>query len=96
MNITENLERELKIEIGNISKNISSSALDSAMRWVFVEYKNCMIVRREDFENTLDDILDVGCESKPVFQLLKDNIGKYGAPRAFLNVARKHLQEQVK
>jgi hypothetical protein len=95
MHITENLEKELKVEIDNIAKTISSFALDDAMQWIFDEYKNCMIIGREDFENTLDKILDADYESKPIFQLLKNNIEKYGAPKAYLNVSRKYLNQSV-
>jgi hypothetical protein len=95
MHITENLEIELETEIDRLSQDIQSEDFDNIMQWMFDEYKNCMMIGRETFEETLDDILGGNYPHKTIFQLLKDNIEKYGAPKAYLNVSRKYLKPSV-
>jgi hypothetical protein len=93
MNITKNLELEIETELVKLSQSIPHESFSNIMQWMFDEYKNCMMIGREAFEENLDNILSGDYPDKDIFKLLKDNIEKYGAPKAFLNVARNHLNE---
>lgn len=93
MSITKNLEDTLKVKIYEISNGMDSDDFNGLMQWVFDEYKNCMIIGRETFEETLDNILSGDYPDKAIFKLLKDNINSYGAPKAYLNVSRWYLNK---
>lgn len=87
----EALINELKIELDALKNNISDDDFTVVMQWVSDEYKNFMMIGRDDFVKTLDLILPNNDDTTPIFRILKDNIDKYGATQAYYRVAQYYI-----
>jgi hypothetical protein len=93
----ETLIKELKSKLDEIKTQIPEAEFAEQMQWARDEYRNYMVVGRDKFTETLDWILAKHYSTK-VFVVLRENIDKYGATKAFYQVAceyKKPLREMV-
>ena len=85
--ITGELVDTLKTEFDQIKKTTSSTDFEELMRWCRDEYKNYMLIGREQFRGTLEAILSSDYKNKKLFSILLENLDKFAAPKAFYIVS---------
>jgi len=62
------------------------------LTWISDEYKNFMMISRDDYIANLDKYLDE-VEGVKIYKFIRDNIERYGAVKAFYFAANKMLNK---
>ena len=87
MDLVKELVEEVKSELLESSKNIENNVSMAFFTWMKNEYKNYMLTTREDYLSTLVILEDAYPEFKPFIEVLRNNIGDYGATQAFFRAS---------
>jgi DNA-directed RNA polymerase specialized sigma subunit len=87
MEIKDKLIEKVKSELTEVGKNFSQEEINSFLEWMKVEYRNYMMLTRENALATLKKLKDVYGDYTPLVNVLENNIDEYASLQSFYRVA---------
>lgn len=79
----KDLINEFKEGLIELLKNHSEEDRLTLLQWVADEYRNFMLISREQYSDTLRVIINGDYENKDLFIYILENIERYGATKCF-------------
>ena len=77
------LTDKIKVELTEKGKNFSKYEVNSFYGWMKVEYKNYMMLSRDNAQQTLDKFKTIYGDYTPMVEVLENNIDEYGSLQSF-------------
>ena len=77
------LTEKIKLELTEKGKNFSKDEVNSFYEWMKVEYKNYMMLSRDNALNTLSKFKTIYGDYIPMVEVLENNINEYGSLQSF-------------
>ena len=71
------------LELTEKGKNFSPDEINSFYEWMKVEYKNYMMLSRDNALNTLSKLKTIYGDYVPMVEVLENNINEYGSLQSF-------------
>lgn len=87
MEIKDKLIEKVKYELTEVGKNFSQEEINSFIDWMKVEYRNYMLLTRENAMKTLQKLKAVYSDYTLLVNVLEDNIDEYASLQCFYRVA---------
>ena len=87
MEIKDKLIEKVKSELTEVGKNFSQEEINSFLEWMKVEYRNYMMLTRENALATLQKLKAVYGDYIPLVNVLENNIYEYASLQCFYRVA---------
>lgn len=87
MEIKDKLIEKVKSELTEAGKNFSQEEINSFIEWMKVEYRNYMMLTRENALATLQKLKAVYDDYTPLVNVLENNIDEYASLQSFYRVA---------
>jgi DNA-directed RNA polymerase specialized sigma subunit len=87
MEIKDKLIEKVKSELTEVGKNFSQEEINSFLEWMKVEYRNYMMLTRENALATLQKLKVVYGDYIPLVNVLENNIEEYASLQCFYRVA---------
>jgi hypothetical protein len=87
LDLTRELTNKIKIELLEKGKNFNESEMNSFLEWMKIEYKNYMLLTRDETIKTLDRLKVIYGSYSELIDVLKTNIHEYGSLQSFYRVS---------
>ena len=87
MVIKDKLIEKVKSELTEGGKNFSQEEINSFLEWMKVEYRNYMMLTRENALATLQKLKSVYGDYTPLINVLENNIEEYASLQCFYRVS---------
>ena len=87
MEIKDKLIEKVKLELTEVGKNFSQEEINSFLEWMKVEYRNYMMLTRDNALVTLQKLKAVYGDYIPLVNVLENNIDEYTSLQCFYRVA---------
>ena len=87
MEIKDKLIEKIKSELTEVGKNFEQEEMNSFLEWMKVEYRNYMMLRRENALATLQKLKAVYDDYTPLINVLENNIEEYASLQCFYRVS---------
>jgi len=77
------LTDKIKLELTEKGKNFSKDEVNRFYEWMKAEYKNYMMLSRDNAQQTLDKLKTICGDYIPMVEVLENNIDEYGSLQSF-------------